>query len=86
MKPYNDVIFNNEFIREFSINLADTELVWHRDLKTRHITILSGTGWKFQFEDELPFELKIGDEFEIYEKTFHRIFKGIDNLVIKIKE
>jgi len=59
-------------------------LVWHRDKEDREVTILEGKGWKFQYDDELPFELKEGDTISIKKLEYHRIIKGDTNLKIRL--
>ena len=86
-KPYKDLeITDSYIIREFSENIDPIELLWHRDLKSRTITILEGQGWKFQKENELPLELNKGDVIFIQAKEWHRIFIGKTNLKLKIEE
>ena len=86
-KPYKDIKLNqNKFIREFNRNIPSTELKWHQDLKDRKITILEGKNWKFQFENQIPIELKTGDKLNIPSLTWHRIIKGETNLKIQIEE
>lgn len=87
MKPYIDIEATDKYIiREFNENIDPIELMWHRDLNNRKITILEGKGWRFQKENELPLELKKGDTISILAKEWHRIFIGNTNLKIKIEE
>lgn len=81
-KPYKDV----GVIRIFSSEVDSEDLVWHRDLQNRKITVLEGEGWQFQFNGSLPFELTEGRIFEIPKGMYHRIIKGKTNLVLKIKK
>jgi len=87
-KPYHQkVISNNNFERTFEENVSDDELIWHRDKKDRLVTVVScGDGWKFQYENNLPFNLINGIEFEIKKESFHRVIKGKGNLLLNIKE
>lgn len=83
--PYNEVSEgNNTYIREFSTDTDSSELVWHRDKEDREVTILEGSGWKFQYDNELPFELKEGDTISIKKLEYHRIIKGDTNLKIRL--
>jgi len=86
MHPYTQTSNGDYIIREFSPNVQSDELVWHRDRNNRVVEVLSGTNWGLQMEDELPMELKVGDVLEIKAETYHRVFKGIDTLKLKIKE
>ena len=81
-KPYRDV----GIIRIFSSKVLSEELVWHRDKEDRKITVLEGEGWQFQFNGELPFELKEKMIFKIPEGMYHRLIKGKTDLVLKIKK
>ena len=81
-KPYRDV----GIIRIFSSNVLSEELVWHRDKEDRKVTVLEGEGWQFQFNGELPFELKENMIFKIPEGMYHRLIKGKTDLVLKIKK
>lgn len=40
----------------------------------------------FQFDNELPFELKPDMEIVIAKEAFHRVIKGKGNLKVQIKE
>lgn len=83
--PYNEVSEgNNTYIREFSTDTDSSELAWHRDKEDREVTILEGSGWKFQYDNELPFELKEGDTISIKKLEYHRIIKGDTNLKIRL--
>jgi len=80
MNPYLDV--NDR--RVFFVNRPNEEFVWHRDDETREIEILEGDGWQFQWEGALPWLLKPGMKFTIKENEYHRIIKGVNDLIIKI--
>jgi quercetin dioxygenase-like cupin family protein len=86
MKAYTESIKSEYIIREFDANIDVSELVWHRDKKDRVVEVVSGNGWKFQLDNQLPLELKEGMVLQIPKETFHRIGKGDTKLVIKIKE
>jgi quercetin dioxygenase-like cupin family protein len=87
MRPYTNIkTSKNTIIREFNENIDPTELLWHRDLESRKITILEGNGWYFQKDNELPFEMKKGNTIFIPELSWHRIIKGNTTLTIKIQE
>ena len=86
MKPYKDLEITPEYIiREFGQNIDPIELMWHRDNEQRLIEIINpGQNWKFQFEDELPWDLEPKMSFVILKHMWHRIIKGKENLLIKI--
>ena len=85
MKPYTDIEVTDEYIiREFGDNIDPIELIWHEDQEDRTIEVIEGNGWKFQFDEELPFELTENISFDIPRGYLHRIIKGSENLTIKI--
>ena len=87
VKPYTQSqISNNKFERIFREHTDDSELVWHRDHNDRNVKVLTGKGWKVQMDNQLPKEIKRGDEFFIPKETYHRLIKGTGNLKVKIKK
>jgi len=80
VKPYVE----HNGIRVFPIDVSEEDLVWHRDKEDRTIKVLEGSGWKFQYDNTLPFELKLKDEVTIREMVYHRLIKGISPLKIEI--
>jgi quercetin dioxygenase-like cupin family protein len=77
---------SHSWCRTFSSSVDDADLKWHRDHQTRHVTVLSGKGWQFQFDDELPFLLTEKHSLVIPQGVFHRIIKGSGDLVLQITE
>ena len=84
MNPYTNLTKGKEIIREFSADVDSMSLIWHEDQEDRTIEVIEGNGWKFQFDEKLPFELKEGDKFFIPQGYLHRVIKGYGNLTIKI--
>lgn len=84
--PYSDIIKGKTRVRTFNSSVDREELVWHRDRQTRTVTIVEGTGWKFQMDNELPKTLTAGDVLYIPKETYHRIIAGNDRLVVEIEE
>ena len=86
-KPYSDQLnlFDNGFVRTFD-DVDNDELVWHRDHKTRSFKVLICDGWKFQKDNELPFELQPGNVIKIEKGIYHRLHKGNGQLKIEIEE
>lgn len=80
------LLSHTTFSREFSPEVEESQLVWHRDKKDRKVTILSGENWKIQFDNELPKQLTIGEDIFIPKDIFHRIWRGEDILRLKIEE
>ena len=79
-------ISERTFERVFSRDVLEAELVWHRDYLPRHITVCEGSGWQFQFDNQLPRELKVGDQFEVTAHVYHRLIKGDTDLKLLICE
>ena len=86
VKPYIDNHNNGKIVREFSGDVSEDELIWHRDKRSRTVHVLSGNGWKLQLDDELPTNLEIGKQYFIIKNSYHRLIKGENNLVIRIEE
>ena len=86
MKPYKDIKTTKEYIiREFDENIDPIELMWHRDDEQRLVEIIEpGQGWKFQFENELPWELEPKMSIYILRHEWHRVIKGTGTLKLKI--
>ena len=85
MKPYQDLkITEKSKIRVFESNVDSGELHWHRDRENRLIEVLEGNGWMLQLDDELPVEMKVGNQYLIPEGVYHRTIKGNGDLKIKI--
>ena len=70
------------FIRTFSMDVDEMDLIWHADKENRIITVLEGNGWKFQFDEELPIKMRKGKSISILKGRLHRVIKG--NGILKI--
>lgn len=86
VKPYTESYDNGLIIRQFDEDVNDDELIWHRDKRTREITVLEGSGWQLQLDDQLPKELQRGRLYKIPKMEYHRLIKGTGKLVVKIWE
>ena len=87
MKPYNDIFpLENTFIRTFSENVNEEELIWHRDKKNREIKVMDGIGWFLKYDNQLPIQMIIGKTYYIKAEEYHRILRGKNNLTLEIKE
>ena len=84
-RPYREEIHGNVSIRKFYKDTNPDDLVWHRDREDRTVTVLEGKGWSFQYDDQLPIELKEGDQFLIERMTYHRLLKGTTELKVLIE-
>ena len=85
-KPYTETLKNGIKTRAFEPTLLESDLKWHRDKNSRYIQVVSGNNWKIQIENSLPVTLKEGKTYFVNSKKWHRLIKGNDRLVIKIKE
>lgn len=87
-KPYKDYrITDNEWIREFEPGMRDSdEYVWHRDKADRTITLLEGSDWYFQFDNELPQLINKYSKIYIPKLKYHRLIPGKEKLRIQIHE
>jgi quercetin dioxygenase-like cupin family protein len=85
--PYSDLDLGRGFVqRHFLEDVEDHELVWHRDKKDRHVTVMQGDDWWFQFDNEMPTRIKQGDTIHVPAMTYHRLLKGDGSLVLRIEE
>lgn len=86
-KSYTDKHLDvSRFLRKFDCDIDESELVWHRDKRTRVVTVLSGEDWQLQFDDQLPFTLEKDKKYKIQKETYHRILKGKSSLILEIRE
>lgn len=84
-KPYKDIeVGDNYVIREFDENIDPIELMWHRDNEDRVVEVLNTTDWKFQYDNQLPIQLKENVSLKIARHDWHRVIKGTGNLTLKI--
>ncbi len=86
VKPYTQTYDKGVIIRQFEDDIESEELVWHRDRRTREVTVLDGDNWKIQLDNKLPEELVKGKIYKIPKMEYHRIIKGTGQLVVKIWE
>ena len=90
--PFKEVLLEsnsnyNRVLREFSKDLSNEELNWHRDKEDRLVEVKSGHDWYIQLENELPRLMSEGLKFRIPKYTWHRIInKNRTNLIIEIRK
>ena len=72
------------FLREFSADVDEMELIWHEDREDRIVSVVEGNGWRFQFDEELPIEMEDGIDITIPKGVIHRVIKGKGPLKIKV--
>jgi len=85
-RPYQNLSITKDcIVRSFASDIDPEELKWHQDNEDRLITVLEcGKGWGLQYDNELPYELEVGDFLFIEKHEWHRVIKGDGELVIKI--
>ena len=86
MNPYTDYNTGQTVIREFAADIDPMELIWHEDQEDRIIEVLTGSGWQFQFDEDIPFEMVTGDKIDIPKGFLHRVIKGRGNLRVRIQK
>jgi len=77
---------SNLFVRTFSPETDPFEFVWHRDREDRILCILEGGGWRFQFENQIPFLMENSDKIFIPTGEYHRVIPGNGYLEILIEK
>ena len=83
MNPYKESQIDKQtFIRTFSADTPETELIWHLDREDRIIEATHITDWQFQFDNELP--MSLNNLITIPKNTFHRIIKGTNDCTLRI--
>ena len=88
-KPFEDFDnagVKNIFTRVFKKSVKKEQLLWHKDKKDRKVKVIYGTGWKLQYDNALPTELQVGQNYYINKESFHRLHKGNGELKLEIKE
>ena len=83
---YKDFWKNGTHFRRIFSGVDVPELEWHRDSSDRRVSVISGSGWELQMDEELPQPLEKGKSYFIEKNTFHRVFSGKEDLVISIEE
>lgn len=87
MSTYTDYELEGDTYRLFEVSqIQENELEWHRDKGDRVVTVLEDGNWYFQFDNGLPFRMTPGLSILIKDGVYHRIHKGDDDLIIKIKD
>jgi hypothetical protein len=85
--PFEELNIDKDFVcRKFYSDVESNDLKWHRDGENRIIRVKDGNGWLFQFDNDLPFELKENKEFIVEKGVWHRLIKGYGNLIIYIRK
>ena len=87
MNPYTEhQIDNNIVIRTFKESTDSEDFMWHRDQEDRIVEAFNINNWQIQLEDQLPINLRYGESITIPKGIWHRIIKGDDMAIYKIKK
>ena len=85
-KPFTEEFINTNTVNRHFDPTADEHLFkWHADPQDRTIRVISENDWKFQFDNEIPQELKINNIIKIKKGEYHRLIKGTTSLSLEIK-
>jgi hypothetical protein len=84
MRPYKQIHEQACIYREFTQDVLQEQLVWHRDITDREVEVLQPTDWMLQFDNEIPQQLK--NTIFIPKGVYHRIIKGTGDLYLRIVE
>lgn len=85
-KPYKEQLIEGYNIRTFSANLTENELKWHWDEENRIVVCEHDTDWMIQLDNELPKKISKGEKIYIPEGVYHRLIKGSNDIVLKVKK
>lgn len=84
-KPFIETIISEtEVIREFTTGHPDHLYKWHADPEDRIVEVLENSGWRFQYDNELPIQMRPNIDIQITKGTIHRLIPGNGGLKIKI--
>lgn len=82
--PFNEKkISSNTFVRKFS-SYDSNEFEWHQDAENRIIEVMDGSEWKLQLDNQIPLELKKGQQYFVPKGKLHRIIAGPNELVVRL--
>jgi len=82
--PFEENKVNGFYVRKFSDNVENSELVWHRDKEDRIVESISHTDWMVQLDNQLPIPLT--ETVFIPKEVYHRVIKGTGELTVRIKK
>tara|TARA_R100000700_G_scaffold40403_1_gene55914 strand:- start:430 stop:699 length:270 start_codon:yes stop_codon:yes gene_type:complete len=85
-RPFVEENIGGLLKRTFNSDTPNHELVWHRDLEDREITVVESNGWGYQLDNELPLPLIEEQKLFIPKMMWHRVIKGDGKLVVNIKK
>lgn len=82
--PFKEWQEDKFIVRNFSENVDEMELVWHRDREDRIIFPIHESDWKIQIDNEIPKGISPNNPILIEANKFHRLIKGSKDLSVKI--
>ena len=83
--PFEQVkLSENKVKRTFAASVDSSELIWHLDKEDRLVTVLEGSKWLLQLDNQLPKVLESGQTYFIPKMTYHRLIKGNSELILEI--
>ena len=82
--PFEERIENGYYIRTFSNETDNSELVWHRDKEDRIVESIGDTNWMIQLDNQIPKPLT--ERTFISKEVYHRVIKGDGDLKVRIKK
>jgi hypothetical protein len=82
--PFEENKINGFYVRKFSDNVENSELVWHRDKEDRIVESIGYTDWMVQLDNQLPIPLT--ETVFIPKEVYHRVIKGTGELTVRIKK
>ena len=83
--PFEQIkLSENKVKRTFAASVDSSELIWHLDKEDRLVTVLEGSKWLLQLDNQLPKVLESGQTYFIPKMTYHRLIKGNSELIVEI--
>ena len=83
--PFEQIkLSENKVKRTFAASVDSSELIWHLDKEDRLVTVLEGSKWLLQLDNQLPKVLESGQTYFIPKMTYHRLIKGNSELILEI--
>ena len=83
--PFEQIkLSENKVKRTFAASVDSSELIWHLDKEDRLVTVLEGSKWLLQLDNQLPKVLESGQTYFIPKMTYHILIKGNSELIVEI--
>ena len=85
-KPYIDTYIEDKIFLRCFFHSNQEKFIWHSDLVDRKVEVVYADNCFFQFDNQMPFRIKVGDVIEIPKGEIHRLFLSKGSLILKIIE